>query len=224
MFWMIYPPSRGDADGLPSMENETHEDSRRAILAAPGEVRIERQASPEPGPGQVRVRLQGCGVCASSLPVWEGREWFDHPQPAGSPGQEGWGVVVAVGPGVEGPAPGTRVAVLSQHAFADHDLADAATAVPLPGVLDGRPFPGEPLACAFNAFHRSGIEAGQRVAVLGTGFLGSVLTGLATAGRRPGPAPLGRESSRISPPADSEPDPRGPPGGPAVHPPARWSP
>ena len=62
-----------------------------------------RSTAPEPGPGQVLLRLEGSGVCASSLPVWEGREWFDYPQPPGAPGHEGWGRVVAVGAGVDRP-------------------------------------------------------------------------------------------------------------------------
>ena len=37
-------------------------------------------------PGQVLVELEGSGVCASSIPVWEGRSWFEYPQPPGAPG------------------------------------------------------------------------------------------------------------------------------------------
>jgi threonine dehydrogenase-like Zn-dependent dehydrogenase len=168
------------------MTDETSSTSARAaVLAAPGEIRIATAAPPRPGPGEVRVRLQGCGVCASNIPVWQGREWFEYPLPAGSPGHEGWGVIDAVGPVADDTAavaallPGTRVALLSGHAFADYDVAAADAVVPLPAGLDGRPFPGEPLACAMNAFRRGGIEPGQRVAVLGTGFLGSLLTALA---------------------------------------------
>jgi threonine dehydrogenase-like Zn-dependent dehydrogenase len=47
-------------------------------------------------------------------------------------------------------------------------------------VLDGQPFPGEPLGCAFNIFRRSDIQAGQTVAIVGIGFLGAILTRLAT--------------------------------------------
>ena len=52
--------------------------------------------------------------------------------------------------------------------------------VVLPEALAGRPFPGEPLACAFNIFRRADIRAGQTVAIVGIGFLGAVLTRLAT--------------------------------------------
>jgi threonine dehydrogenase-like Zn-dependent dehydrogenase len=53
--------------------------------------------------------------------------------------------------------------------------------VKLPPELDGQPFPGEPLGCAFNIFRRSAIEPGQHVAIIGIGFLGAVLTRLASA-------------------------------------------
>jgi threonine dehydrogenase-like Zn-dependent dehydrogenase len=42
-------------------------------------------------------------------------------------------------------------------------------------------FPGEPLGCAMNIFRRSRIEAGQTVAIVGIGFLGAILTKLASA-------------------------------------------
>jgi len=50
----------------------------------------------------------------------------------------------------------------------------------LPPALDGVPVPGEALACAVNIFNRSGIEAGQTVAIVGIGFLGALLTRLAS--------------------------------------------
>jgi threonine dehydrogenase-like Zn-dependent dehydrogenase len=52
--------------------------------------------------------------------------------------------------------------------------------VRLPAALSGKPFPGEPLGCAMNIFRRSGIAAGQTVAIVGIGFLGAILTRLAT--------------------------------------------
>ena len=68
---------------------------RAAILAGPGQVRMDEVARPEPGPGQVRVRLEGCGVCASNLTPWAGPEWMRFPTEPGALGHEGWGVVDA---------------------------------------------------------------------------------------------------------------------------------
>jgi threonine dehydrogenase-like Zn-dependent dehydrogenase len=152
---------------------------RAAAFAAPGEIRVVQRPRPEPGPGEVRVRLMGCGICASNLPVWQGRDWFEYPLPPGAPGHEGWGLVDALGEGVEGLSPGQPVAALSFSAYAEHDLAPADHLVPIPADLADAPFPGEPLACAMNIFERSAISPGQTVAVVGIGFLGALLVQLA---------------------------------------------
>ena len=152
---------------------------KAAVLAGPGELRIDHVARPEPGPGQVRVRLEGCGVCASNLTPWAGPEWMQFPTEPGALGHEGWGVIDAVGQGVEQLKVGDRVAALSYKSYAEYDLAEADAVVPLPASLAGRPFPGEPLGCAFNIFRRADIKPGQDVAIIGIGFLGAILTRLA---------------------------------------------
>jgi threonine dehydrogenase-like Zn-dependent dehydrogenase len=153
---------------------------RAAVLESPGSIRIEEVPLPEPGPGEVRIRLEGCGVCASNLEPWAGQEWMTYPGEIGGLGHEGWGVVDALGAGVDGLAPGDRVVALSYRSFAEYDVARADMTVRLPPELDGKPFPGEPLGCAFNIFRRSDIHAGQTVAIIGIGFLGAVLTKLGT--------------------------------------------
>ena len=153
---------------------------RAATLTGPGQIRIDRVPVPEPGPGQVRIRVEGCGVCASNLTPWAGSEWMEFPTEPGALGHEAWGVVDAVGDGVTGLEPGQRVAALSYHGYAEFDLADAESVIPLPEALAAIPFPGEPLGCAMNIFRRSGIEAGQTVAIVGIGFLGAMLTKLAS--------------------------------------------
>ena len=150
------------------------------VIAAPGRADLQRLELPEPGPGQVLLRLEGSGVCASSLPLWEGREWFDYPQPPGAPGHEGWGRVAALGPGVTGLEQGDRVAALTYRAHAEYDLAAADAVVRLPDQLGDAAVPGEPLGCACNIFKRARIERSQTVAIVGIGFLGALLTQLAS--------------------------------------------
>src|SRR3954467_1233136 len=128
-----------------------------AVLTGAGKLMIHQVPVPQPGAGQVRVRLEGCGVCASNLTPWSGPAWMQFPTEPGALGHEGWGVVDAVGDGVERLAPGQRVAALSYNAYAEYALAEAAAVVPLPDALAGQPFPGEPLGCAMNIFRRSGI-------------------------------------------------------------------
>lgn len=153
---------------------------RAAVVTGPGALAIQDVARPQPAAGQVRVRLEGCGVCASNLTPWAGPEWMQFPTEPGGLGHEGWGRIDAVGPGVSGLTVGDRVAALSFKSYAEFDLADADAVVPLPSALDAVAFPGEPLGCAMNIFRRSEIAAGQTVAIVGIGFLGAILTRLAT--------------------------------------------
>jgi hypothetical protein len=102
------------------------------------------------------------------------------PTAPGDLGHEGWGVVDALGKGVSDIVLGERVAMLSGNAYAEYDVADAASVVRIPAGLDGAAFPGEPFGCAMNIFRRSGIEPGQTVAILGIGFLGAILVRLAS--------------------------------------------
>lgn len=154
---------------------------RAAVVTAPGVVGIEQVALPRPGPREVRLRLEGCGVCASNLVPWAGPDWMRFPTVAGDLGHEGWGVVDAVGEEVDGLQVGERVAALSYRAYAEYDLANAESVVRLPSALAGKAVPGEPLGCAMNIFGRSNIVCGQTVAIIGAGFLGLVLTRLASA-------------------------------------------
>lgn len=74
---------------------------------------------------------------------------------------------------------GQRVAVLADDAFRDSIVVPADRVVPLPPELDGQPFPGEALGCAFNVARRSAFAPGQTVAVVGVGFLGALVVALA---------------------------------------------
>lgn len=150
-----------------------------AVLVGPKRVEMREVPLPEPGLGEVRVRVEGCGVCASNLAPWEGHPWFKYPMAPGELGHEAWGIVEKLGPGVEGLVPGRRVAMLSYHSYAEFDLARADQVVVL-DACDGRPFPAEPLGCVLNIWRRCGIQSGQSVAVVGIGFLGALLTSLAS--------------------------------------------
>ena len=152
---------------------------RAAVITAPGTAQIADVPTPEPGPGEVLVELEGCGICGSDLPVWQGRPWFEYPRAPGAPGHEGWGRVAALGDGVRGLSEGDRVAALCFASDAEYDVASADAVVALSPQLDGEPFPGEALGCAMNVARRSEFAAGQTVAVVGIGFLGALLVQLA---------------------------------------------
>lgn len=167
-----------DDDLKPKRSNLRSAKMTAAILDAPGKIRFVHAAIPEPRDNEVRVRLEGCGLCGSNLPTWEGRPWFNYPFEPGQPGHEGWGRIDAIGSNVATVSVGDRVALLSYHAFAEYDIAKESEVVRIPSALDDKPFPGEALGCAMNVFHRSDIRHGQTVAIVGIGFLGALLTSL----------------------------------------------
>jgi threonine dehydrogenase-like Zn-dependent dehydrogenase len=153
---------------------------RTAVISGPLHMDLCEAPRPTPKPDEVLIRLQGCGVCGSNIPPWEGRPWFRYPLEAGAPGHEGWGVIEETGSEVTKCSPGDRVAFLSSHAFAEFDIARADQVLRLPRELEAMPFPAEPLACAMNVLRRSRVQAGDRVAIVGVGFLGALVTRLAT--------------------------------------------
>jgi D-arabinose 1-dehydrogenase-like Zn-dependent alcohol dehydrogenase len=73
-------------------------------VVIPGTRRNTTRSMPleEPAYGQVRVRLEGCGVCASNLTPWAGPDWMQFPTEPGGLGHEGWGRIDALGTGVDG--------------------------------------------------------------------------------------------------------------------------
>jgi len=154
---------------------------RAAVIAKPLAAELRDNTIPDPAAGEIRVKVEGCGVCGSNIPVWEGRPWFNYPLQPGSPGHEGWGIVDAVGPEVNAFTIGERVGFLSEHAYAEYDVAPVTAALRLPAILNSIPFPAEPLGCAMNVFRRCAIQPGERVAIIGIGFLGALLTRLAAA-------------------------------------------
>ena len=152
---------------------------RAAVITAPRAAELQRLPTPDPGPGEVLVALEGCGVCGSDLPVWQGRPWFEYPREPGAPGHEGWGRIAALGDGVRDLAVGDRVAAICYRSDAEFDVAAADAVVGLPEELDAQPFPGEPLGCAMNVARRCDFAEGQTVAVVGVGFLGALLVQIA---------------------------------------------
>ena len=158
---------------------------RAAVVVAPGAIEIQTVPIPEPGPAQVRMRVEGCGVCASNIPPWEGREWFTYPMEPGALGHEAWGTVDAVGAEVADLQVGDRATFLSHHSYAEYDVADASATIKMPPEMDGRAMPGEPLGCGLNVIHRAQIAEGDTVAIVGIGFLGALLVyGAKAAGAR----------------------------------------
>lgn len=157
----------------------TSKTMRAAVLVAPEKFEICEVPVPEPGPGEVLVKLAGCGVCASNIEPWEGPDWMEYPTAPGNMGHEGYGTVAAIGEGVDGLSIGQPVTALFYNSYAEYEVGPADNVVPLPRELAATDFPGEPLGCAMNIHARSDIQPGHTVAIVGSGFLGTLLCKLA---------------------------------------------
>ena len=89
---------------------ETGEQMIAMVLEAPGEPLQRRTLRiPQPGPGQVLLRVRACGVCRTDLHLIDGE--LPHPRLPVIPGHEVVGTVVELGPGAEGCEVGDRVGV-----------------------------------------------------------------------------------------------------------------
>ncbi len=161
-------------------------------------LRLEEVPLPEPGPGQVRLRIRACGVCHTDLHTVEGE--IRPPRLPVTPGHQVVGVVEAVGPGVDQALLGRRVGVpwlysacgqceycrrgqenLCPNArftgfhvdggYAEAMIAEAAYVVPLPEGLDD--VQAAPLLCAgiigYRSLRVAGVQPGERLGLFGFG-------------------------------------------------------
>lgn len=129
---------------------------------------------PEPGPGEVRVRVHACGVCMTEVHYAEGLFVVPMEAPAVW-GHEWGGVVDAVGPGVADVAVGTAVSASSRGGFAQFVVVPAENLVVLPPdvPLDAAIFV-EPLACCYASVRAAEPRSGQTALVTGAGPMGQM--------------------------------------------------
>jgi D-arabinose 1-dehydrogenase-like Zn-dependent alcohol dehydrogenase len=166
-----------------------------------GEFEVVERPVPEPGHGEVRVKVLACGICHSDSVTKDGLvPGVQYPR---VPGHEVAGVIDVVGPGAPGWEAGQRVGVgwnggycgycdrcrrgqffacvrgqvtgLSYDGgYAEYMIAPASAVALMPDGLP--PIEAAPLMCAglttFNALRNSGARSGDVVAVLGLGGLG----------------------------------------------------
>jgi NADPH2:quinone reductase len=152
-----------------------------AVLVAPRQFELRELEIPEPAPDEVRIRVEYCGICSSNLGPWSGLPRFSYPFPPGAPGHESGGVVERLGANVLDLKIGEQVAALGNRGFAQYETANAKCVVPIPLGHQKVPFLGEPLGCAINIFRRAQIRKDDWVAIIGMGFLGTVLLQLCVA-------------------------------------------
>jgi threonine dehydrogenase-like Zn-dependent dehydrogenase len=142
---------------------------RALCLVGPRQAAVREVPEPQPGPGEVLVAVKACGLCASDLNAWRGVPGIDYPLPPGAPGHEVWGEIVGSGQTVTG---------LVWNGLAERSLARAEHLVRLAPPFDTTLLLGEPLACALNVVRRARVQPGQRVALVGFGYLAALVVQL----------------------------------------------
>ena len=171
------------------------------VRAKDGKFELEQRPVPEPGPGQVRVKVAACGICHSDWLTVSGN-WPGVTYPR-APGHEIAGTIDAVGEGVTAFKAGERVGIgwcggydgvceACRHGdfiscpnllvpgiaydggYAGYVVAQQGVLARIPDELSFEE--AAPLLCAgittYNALRHSGARAGDLVAILGIGGLG----------------------------------------------------
>ena len=176
---------------------------RAMRIAHPGPVEtlnltLEERDPPQPGRGQMCLRVLACGVCHTDLHLAEGE--LPQARYPITPGHQVVGTVEALGEGVSGWRPGERAGVAWLHSvcgacapcrrgesnlcpearftglhveggFADYILCEAAFAYPLPPRLSDLQV--APLLCAgiigMRSLHKADLAPGERLGLIGFG-------------------------------------------------------
>jgi len=126
-------------------------------------LRVEDVPSPVPGPGKVLIDVKAAAINFPDALIVQGL-YQSKPELPFSPGSELAGVVAAVGEGVTNVRVGDRViALVGSGAFAEHCLADAHQALPLPAGMDFE------LGAAFVLTYGTSLHALRRIANLRPG-------------------------------------------------------
>ena len=136
----------------------------------PEQLVLEDIALPEPGPGQIRIRVAAAGVNFPDVLIIQ-KKYQMQPALPFTPGAEVAGTVTAVGEGVTAFAPGAAVAALCLiGGFAEECVVDAAQCMPVPA---GVPMPlAASLMLAYGtSWHavrdRGALQSGETMLVLG---------------------------------------------------------
>lgn len=179
------------------MNTSTKQQMNVGVLEASEHFAVQQWAKPTIGVDDVLIKIHACGVCMSEVSWWKlgpsGRsfpdenvlEWelkhsnnlADKEQSSSRSypvllGHEPSGEIIEVGRNVKHLKIGQHVVALGSHSFADYGVYDARYVHP---IADSTPYIhalGEPIACAYNATQRTNIQAGEKVVLIGTGFMG----------------------------------------------------
>ena len=157
---------------------------RAARLHGIADLRVETLPVSDPGPGDVLVRIDACGICPTDARKYAiGANEGEYPL---NPGHEWVGRVVSAGAAVAGLEPGQQVYGDTYACYAEFATIAARPAGMSRGALRLGDLPleraifVEPLADCLHAIHDQGrVDDGQRVVILGAGSMGLQLAAVA---------------------------------------------
>jgi len=145
--------------------------TRSIRYVRPEVVELIEEEVAEPGIGEVQVQGLACGICA-----WDIFTYKHGPEapPAAPPGHEGVGRILKLGKGVKGVREGARV--LGRGFAGLYNMqADQLALIPENSILPDEHWIIEPVACVVTGIDHCQLRAGDRVAVVGCGYMGLMM-------------------------------------------------
>lgn len=135
-----------------------------------GSIQLIEVDVPDPGAGEIQIVGGACGICSWDVVTAKlGSKMY----PMAPPGHEGVGRVVKVGPGVTELREGDRVA---GGGFARVRNLPLSRAYKIPeSNLDDQYWIVEPVSCAVTGLDHCRLQPGQRIALIGCGFMGLLI-------------------------------------------------
>lgn len=149
----------------------------KTAVLTPNGFEIHKTDVPTIGDDELLIRTDASGICSGDLFVYQNRDSMAARY--GRLGHEGSGQIVQMGNDISGFCIGEWVTALTQPVYAEYFVAKPQELVALPAGVEPAYALGEAIACCVHAAGRFGIRPGDRVAVVGCGFMGLVCLQLA---------------------------------------------
>jgi len=181
---------------------------KAAVFCGKNDIRVKDVEIGSPGPDEVKIKVEACGVCGTDLHIYEGAEGAAKCEPPTILGHEFSGVVYQVGSNVKSFKPGDRVCVdpndmcgdcyyckIGKAHFCENMVGIGTTTnggfaefcivreKQVYKIGDNLSFEegamAEPVACCLHGLDLTGVQAGDTVMIIGGGTIGLIMLQLA---------------------------------------------